>query len=98
MKSLFYFFKYNIRKEERKVYVDHELCHSTSKPIGDEESTLKSFMAFDIIARRPIFRVVVRSQIVVPSKMKICKTISQQYTLLQIGWGYVCLYITQFLS
>ena len=23
---------------------DCELCHSTSKPIGDEEDTLKSFM------------------------------------------------------
>ena len=27
---------------------DHELCYSTSKPIGDEEDTLKSFMAFNI--------------------------------------------------
>jgi len=45
---------------------DHELCHSTSKSIGDEEDTLKSFMTFNITLRGPIFKVVVRSQIVVP--------------------------------
>ena len=44
---------------------DSELCHSTSKPIDDEENTLKSFMTFDITTRRPIFKVVVGSQIVV---------------------------------
>ena len=38
-----------------------ELCHSTSKPISDEESTLKSFMAFDITPHGPTFRVVVGS-------------------------------------
>ena len=27
---------------------DRELCYSTSKAIGDEEDTLKSFMAFNI--------------------------------------------------
>ena len=43
-----------------------EMCHSTSKPIGDEEDTLKSFMAFNITPRGLIFRVVVGSQIVVP--------------------------------
>ena len=48
---------------------DHELCHSISKLIGDEEDTLKSFMAFDITPREPVFRVVVGSQIVVsPTK------------------------------
>ena len=44
---------------------DHELCYSTSKSIGDEEDTLKSFMGFDITPRVPVFRVVVKSQIVV---------------------------------
>ena len=48
---------------------DHELCHSTSKPIGDKEDTLKSFMAFDIISCRPIYGVVVGSQIVVPPEV-----------------------------
>ena len=45
---------------------DCELCHSTSKPIGDEEDILKSFMTFDITSRGPVFRVVVGNQIVVP--------------------------------
>ena len=45
---------------------DRELCRSTSKPIGDEESTFKSFMAFDIVSRGPVFRVVVGTQILVP--------------------------------
>ena len=44
---------------------DCELFYSTSKPIGDEEDTVKSFMAFDITHRGPVFRVVVGSQIVV---------------------------------
>ena len=48
---------------------DCELCHSTSKPIGDEEDILKSFMTFDITSREPVFRVVVRNQIVVPLTM-----------------------------
>ena len=39
--------------------LDYELCHFTSKPIGDEEDTLKSFMAFDITPRESVFRVVV---------------------------------------
>ena len=47
---------------------DYELCHSTSKPISDEEGRLKSFMAFDITPRGPIFRVVVGSQIVIPQQ------------------------------
>ena len=45
---------------------DRELCHSTSKPISDEEDILKAFMAFDITPRGSVFIVVVRSQIVVP--------------------------------
>ena len=45
---------------------DRELCHSTSKLIGDEEDTLKSFMVFDITPHGPAFRVVVDSEIVVP--------------------------------
>ena len=49
--------------------LDHELCHSTSKPISDKEDTLKSFMAFDIISCRPIYGVVVGSQIVVPPEV-----------------------------
>ena len=45
--------------------LDRELCHSTLKPIGDEEDTLKSFMAFNITSHELVFRVVVGSQIVV---------------------------------
>ena len=45
---------------------NHELCHSTSKPIGNEENILKSFMVFDITPCKPVFRVVVGSQIVIP--------------------------------
>ena len=45
---------------------DCELCHSNSKPIGDEKDILKSFMTFDITSREPVFRVVVGNQIVVP--------------------------------
>ena len=44
---------------------NRELCHSTSKPISDEEDTLKSFMAFDIKPHGLVFRVVVGSEIVV---------------------------------
>ena len=44
---------------------DRELCYSTSKAIGDEEDTLKSFMTFDITPCEPVFKVVVGSQIVV---------------------------------
>ena len=50
-------------------FSDNELCHSTSKPIGNEEDTLKSFMVFDITSHESIFRVVVRSQIVVPQHL-----------------------------
>ena len=52
---------------------DHELCHSTSKPIGDEEDTLKSFMAFNATLQGPIFRVVVESQIVTPPTIYLAK-------------------------
>ena len=45
---------------------DRELCHSPSKPIGDEEGILKSFMAFDITSHGLVFRVVVGSHIMVP--------------------------------
>ena len=44
---------------------NHELCYSISKLIGNEEDTLKSFMAFDITSRGLVFRVVIGSQIVV---------------------------------
>ena len=44
---------------------DYELCHSTLKLIDDEENTLKSFMTFNITTHRPIFKVIVGSQIVV---------------------------------
>ena len=44
---------------------DRELCHFTSKSIGDGEDTLKYFMAFNITPDGPVFRMVVRSQIVV---------------------------------
>ena len=49
--------------------LDCKLCHSTSKPIGDEEDTLKSFIAFDIKPGGPVFRVVVRSQILVSQQL-----------------------------
>ena len=55
---------------------DRELCHSPSKPIGDEEGILKSFIAFDITSHGLVFRVVVGSQIMVPptlSKMLFTK-------------------------
>ena len=45
---------------------NRKLCHSISKPIDDEENTLKSFMAFEITPREPIFWVVVGSQILIP--------------------------------
>ena len=48
------------------ILSDRELCHSILKSIGDEEDTLKSFMAFYITACRPIFKMVVNSQIVIP--------------------------------
>ena len=44
---------------------DRELCHSTSKSIGDKKDILKSFMAFDITACGSIFRLVVGNRIVV---------------------------------
>jgi len=47
------------------ILSDRDMCHFTLKLISDEEDTLKSFMAFDITPREPIFRVVVESQIVV---------------------------------
>ena len=47
---------------------DHELYHFISKSIGDKEDTLKSFMAFDITPYKPVFRMVVRSQILVSPK------------------------------
>ena len=53
-------------KNLEMLVFDSELCHSTLKPIGDEEDTLKSFMAFHITQRVPVFGVVVGSQIVVP--------------------------------
>ena len=45
---------------------NRELCRSTSKPIGDEESIFKSLMAFNITSRGFVFRVVVGTQILVP--------------------------------
>ena len=50
--------------------LDHGLCYSTSKPIGDEEHTLNSFMAFNITAHGPVFRAVVESWIVFSSNKK----------------------------
>ena len=47
------------------IMSDHKLCHSTLKPIGDKEDLLKSFIVFNITSRKPIFRVVAGSQIVV---------------------------------
>ena len=47
------------------ILSDRKLCHSTSKPIDDEDDTLKSFMVFNITPRKPVFRVIVGSQIVV---------------------------------
>ena len=53
--------------------LDHELRHSTLKPIGDEKGTLKSFMAFDITPYGLVFRVVVGSQTVVPNSLSLQK-------------------------
>ena len=36
--------------------MDFELCHFTSKLIGEEKDTCKSFMAFNIVTCRLIFR------------------------------------------
>ena len=47
------------------IMSDHKLCHSTLKPIGNEEDSLKSFMTFNITSRKPIFRMVVGSQTVI---------------------------------
>ena len=47
---------------------NRELCHSTSKPISDEENTLKYFMAFNITPHESIFRAIVDGQIVVPQQ------------------------------
>ena len=47
---------------------DRKLCHSTSKPIGDKEDTLKSFMTFNITPHGSIFKVVKGSQIVIPQQ------------------------------
>ena len=58
---------------------DCELCHSISKPIGDKEDTLKSFMAFDITPHRPIFRVVVGSKL----------WSSQQYDTTCLRWDHL---------
>ena len=44
---------------------NRELCHSTSKPIGNNEDTLISFMTFDITSHKSVFRVVIGSQIIV---------------------------------
>ena len=48
------------------IMLDCELYHFTSKPIGDEEDILKSFMTFDITPRESVFKVIVGSQIVAP--------------------------------
>lgn len=37
----------------------HELCHSTSKLIGNEKNRLKSFIVFHITPHDPIFRYVI---------------------------------------
>ena len=44
---------------------DCKLCHSISKSIGDEEDTLKSFMAFNITPCESVFRLIVEGQIVI---------------------------------
>ena len=47
------------------ILSDRKLCHSTSKSIGDEDDTLKSFMVFNITPRESVFRVIVGSQIMI---------------------------------
>ena len=49
------------RKKRAMHMLDRELCHSTSKPIGDEKDTLKSFMAFNITPHGLVFRMVIGS-------------------------------------
>ena len=55
----------SINSKPQEFLLDYELCHFTSKLIGDEEDTLKFFIVFDITSHGPIFKVVVGSQIVV---------------------------------
>ena len=54
-------FVWNCGYFEGLVLSDRELCYSTSKLIGNEEDTLKSFIIFDITPRGPVYRVVVES-------------------------------------
>ena len=35
------------------IMSDRELCYFTSKPISDEKKIIKSFMAFNIVLRKP---------------------------------------------
>ena len=62
---------------------DRDRCHFTLKLIGNEEVILKSFMTLDIMPHGPIFRVVVRSQIMNP----------WQLPLLPLRWVQFSLYI-----
>ena len=51
--------------------LDHELYYSTSKLIFDDEDTLKSFIAFNKTPRKPVFRMVIGSQIVITPTVSI---------------------------
>ena len=53
------------------ILSDSELCHSILKSISDEEDIFKSFMTFDIVPCGSIFRVVVKSQLMIPHKIHI---------------------------
>ena len=68
---------------DRNNLSDCELCYSISKPISNEEDTLKSFITFDITPYMPIFRMVVGSQIVTPKQILLIITIKIIHLYLQ---------------
>ena len=71
--------------------LDYELCHSTFKPIGDEEDTLKFFMAFDITPHGPVFRMIVGSQILVLLTLYMLNILfSVPWNIVRPGYIYIC--------
>ena len=68
---------------DRNNLSDCELCYFISKPISNEEDTLKSFITFDITPYMPIFRMVVGSQIVTSKQIFLRITIKIIHLYLQ---------------
>ena len=50
------------------ILSDFEPCHSISKSISDEKDIFKSVLTFDIMLHSFVFKVIVESSIVVPTK------------------------------